>query len=286
MTKQVHIEEHTPEWHQWRSEVCSASEAPAVMGKGKFYPKTPYQLYEVHTGQKEVFYNQAMKDGNELEETVLNLVNMTFGTKYKKALFERELLGVKLGASLDGYDSEAKNKVLEIKCVSENSDTWKNGIGHYMYQVQQQMAVTDSESALFFVYNKDSKEYKHWIIERRNDIWSEILDAWLDYTKAMNSMEAPKLTKTDYVESSNEHALKLAESLKETNLAIKALKNKADNLKSELIELANGKPTKFGKVSVFPVRRKGAVDYSAIEELKGVDLGQYRKEDKTIWSVR
>jgi putative phage-type endonuclease len=286
MTKQIHIEEHTPEWHEWRATVCSASSAAAVMGKGHFFPKTPFQLYQQETGQKEVFFNNSMRKGHEFEPIALELARNTFGGKWGKALFERELLGVKLGASLDGYDTDHEYPVLEIKCVSKTSPTWLNGIGHYIYQVQQQLAVTDSEKALFFVFCIDTKEYKYEIIERRNSMWSEILDAWIDYKKAVDNFEAPKLGKSDYVENNDEQLLALADRLKQLKADKKVLETEIKVINSALIEAANGSPTRFNKVAVFPVHRGGKVDYSKIPLPNDIDLEQYKTEIKTTWSVK
>lgn len=297
MFKRINIEEQTPEWFEWRSTVCSASDAPAVMGKGMFQIKTQYDLYLRDTGQKEVFYSKAMSDGHKFEETALELARNTFGGKWEKALFEHDILHTKLdgghtvlkfGASLDGWDMDHKYPVLEIKCVSSNSPTWNNDdiLSNYKYQVQQQLTVTVSERALFFVYNKDTGEYKYKIVEHDSDLFLGILDAWTEYTNCIDNFKIPALTDKDKVERLDDEFCEKAARFKELKAQEKAIKKELDALKKDLIKLADGKPTKGAGVSVYPIAGRETIDYKSIPELQDIDLDQYKKQGKSSWGVR
>lgn len=53
----------------------------------------------------------------------------------------------------------------------------------------------------------------------------------------------------------------------------------------ELKALSQGVASKGGGYVFTPTYRKGSVDYTAIPELKGVDLDRYRNDSVEIWKL-
>ena len=56
MTLRIHsIEQRTEEWHAWKAQHATASNAACSMGVAVFEPKTPRKLIEVMTGVRSIF---------------------------------------------------------------------------------------------------------------------------------------------------------------------------------------------------------------------------------------
>ena len=56
-------------------------------------------------------------------------------------------------------------------------------------------------------------------------------------------------------------------------------------MRKQLIFLAGESNVKGGGITMCQIQRKGNVDYSLIEELKGIDLDQYRKPSSFGWRI-
>ena len=277
----VKLEQSTPEWLEWRKTGFSASEAPAVMGESKYFPKTPYQLYQVQTGQKEVFYSKAMQDGHKFEARAIELASEELKIKFK-----HDVLGSR-GRYLASFDALSDDQdVLEVKTTTYDSDLWNNGAQIYKWQLTHQAYVAGVESVFLAVYAKDKDVIKVQEIHIDPKWTEQLIAAWEQYGEAMDNFEPPALTKNDYIENESEEWAELAKeysSLKETKAGIES---RLKELKESLTGLADGSPTKGGGVTVYPVTRKGNVQYKKIPELKGVDLDQYRAKPSTYWGIK
>ncbi len=56
-------------------------------------------------------------------------------------------------------------------------------------------------------------------------------------------------------------------------------------LANQLKELQGNEPLSFGGIRYFYEERIGSVDYSAIPELKQIDLDRYRKPIVRVWKL-
>lgn len=56
-------------------------------------------------------------------------------------------------------------------------------------------------------------------------------------------------------------------------------------LSRDLQQLSQSQAARYGSFSFTPIVRKGSVDYSAIPELREVNLEQYRKPPVTSWKL-
>ncbi len=278
----VNLEQNTQEWLEWRKSGFSASEAPAVMGESKYFPKTPYQLYLVQTGQKEVVYTKSMEDGHKFEENGRAAVLIETGINYQPVCAENG----QYIASFDGYNKDADIKVLEVKVTSECSDLWNNWEKIYKWQLVHQAIVAEVDKVYMCIYAKDSGKYKLEVFEVSDEDKDVLKAAWEKYGECVDNFQAPELLDKDYAENESEEWQKLSEAFEKLSNEKKEIESQLSDIKSRLIELADGQPTRGAGRTVYPVTRKGNVQYKKIPELKGVDLDQYRSKPSTYWSVR
>lgn len=286
--KIIELDQNSQEWLEWRESVNSASEAPAVMGESAYMPKTPYELYQVKTGQREVFYNNAMKDGHKFESTALNLANLKFNANYQPVCGESEE-HERLGASLDGYDPNTEVQVLEIKTTTQGSKIWDNGLEIYKWQLVHQCLTAGTDKAILFVYCKESGESKHFDFKLKKTDANKLLKAWAKFNKAMDSFTAPELTDKDWTENQTADWSEKASEYLAIKEQIEQLKAKQDEVKQELIELADGQPTRGAGISVSKTTRKGNINYvRAIKELDldASKLEQFRNKSTEFFTVR
>lgn len=284
--KIIDLEQGSPEWLEWRETVLTASEAPAVMGVNPWFPKTPYQLYLLKTGQKEVHYNNAMKAGNDNESRAIELLNEKHDLELKPMCGQRG----RFSASFDGFDG---NVVGEVKCVQSSSPAWEKAqsgdAGHYIWQLIHQVYVADAVGAIFGVYSIDLDEIitiEFDTSELKSRWHDELEPEWIKYMTAVDNFDAPEMTEADTIEREDTEWSDLAQRYNEAKEAFSEAKNTLDDLKKQLIDLAGGLKSSGAGVSVYPVERKGAIDYKSVPELDGVNLDDYRKKSTQYWSVK
>lgn len=284
--KIIDIQEHTQEWHEWRATGVNASSAPAVMSESKYFPKTPYQLYLIETGQREFFQNQAMKIGSEKESEALNLVNDKFNSSYQKILGESEVSGLRMLASFDGYDENQEIKVLEIKTTKHGSDLWDNAESIYKWQLTHQCIVAGADKARLAVYAHDTGDLRVSIFELEKSDADLLVKSWIDYADALLNFTPPPLTKKDYIEREDAEWLSLADEFKRISAEKKRIESELAALKEVILDCSKQMPSKGAGLTVFPAQRKGVIQYSKIPELENIDLDQYRGKGSTSWVIR
>src|SRR5258706_7205879 len=257
----------TDEWKMWRRFKIGASEIAALMNASPFYPKTPLQLWENKVEGKEQIENPAMLRGRDLEPIALEWVNKELKTQYKPACIE-SLSHPYLISSLDGMDQKGPCLTLEIKNMKlEYHNEVKTGKipENYKWQVQSQMLVSDSDSALFCSFQND---HGH-ILEIKKDagMWDRILEESAKFNENLMNYDPPALTDRDYHIVENEKFLKmlvdydlLENAHKKAEKHMKAIKDEItfalskDGIKRAIIGSK--------KISNYPV--KGRIDYDSI----------------------
>lgn len=76
-----------------------------------------------------------------------------------------------------------------------------------------------------------------------------------------------------------------AQEYREITAEIKALEKRQKQLRDALISMSDHQNSIGGGIHLMQCVRKGAVDYSRIDALKGIDLNQFRGEFITYWKV-
>ena len=146
----IQLSQGSDAWLEFRRSKIGASDAPSIMGCG--YSSLP-QLYDQKVNGVQVFVNNAMRRGNEMEEearrwTEEHLTEILFPAVYQHHEYEW------MTASLDGINLEG-TVCVEIKCPGENTHKIaKDGDipEAYQWQMQHQMEVMNLDHMYYVSY--------------------------------------------------------------------------------------------------------------------------------------
>lgn len=179
--KIVDLEQGTPAWLAWRASRRMASESCSLLRCSPWYPRTPYDLWQVKSGRGEVRVTPAMARGVELEATARALYEVE-----RRDLMVPYVIDGEGGyaASLDGLSFDG-DRVLEVKIPWKGtaSRLWAEASAgrvpkHYQVQVQHQIMASGAEWVDFSVYAADA--HRLAIVEVRPDLGMQarIRTAW------------------------------------------------------------------------------------------------------------
>ena len=177
----IDLEQGTPAWEAWRATRRMASESAALLQCSPFFPRTPYELWEVKSGQRKIGITPAMARGTELEATARALYEIERSNLMMPSIVDGE---GGYAASLDGLSFDG-DRLLEVKCPFKGtaSKLWAEAIAgripkYYQVQVQHQRMASEAKCSDFAVYAWDTHQLT--IIEVRHDtaIQARIRAAW------------------------------------------------------------------------------------------------------------
>ena len=286
----IELNQNTPEWHSHRASYNNASEAPAVLGISPWFPRTPRQLYEVKLGIKTVQMNAAMARGNDFEAAARKCACDSLGIDFEPAVFVRG----DYSASLDGISPDGKT-ALEIKIPQKGfeSDLWKavtkgETPENYLAQMAQQAFVSGVEKVILWVYDPttDTGGADTWTADDLLPMWNRVQAAWEAFRSSVDSLEPPAAMGDDEVPVTDAQLLSVADQLIDVRRQLANLQAQEEALEKTLKESL---PTGFQSTLETPhgilkgqwITRAGAVDYSKVPQLKGVDLEPFRKASTT-----
>jgi putative phage-type endonuclease len=287
----VELEQGTDAWHDHRRQFNNASEAAAVLGINPWFPKTPRQLAEVKLGLKTVQVTPAMNRGTQFEEMARKNASDSLGIDFEPAVFVRG----EYSASLDGV-SPCKKALLEIKIPAkgQHSDLWKHvasGEGvpaHYMAQLAHQAYCSDVDTAHFWVYDPEA-DYGMVCTLTRDELaetWALVESAWKAFRASVDNLELPHPMGDDEVPVTDSKTLSVAEELISIRSQLTALQAREEALEKSLrASLPTTHVSTFetpqGSLRAQWITRVGAVDYSKVPQLSGVNLERFRKTSTT-----
>jgi putative phage-type endonuclease len=278
------LHQNTPEWHHWRRQGIGASDAPVIMGETPY--KTPKTLWSLKTGRiEEEPAGPAARRGRELERFARRAYERQTGVQMEPLCMVHE--GSEwMRASLDGLSFDGST-LLEIKCPLSLRDRASAQEGRipsqYHAQLQHQLEVTRAERAHYWSFHgsdailieiRPDREYAKRLIEAeaafwqlvKEDRWPELLNDELD----LGADPAWRETALRYTE---------------VRLRLEGATAEEHQLRATLEGLATAKRTYGCGVEVLKSSRKGAVDYAAIAELRGVNLEPYRKSPVAVVKI-
>lgn len=153
----VNLIQGSEEWLAFRKEHYPASEAPAMMGVGKYYPKTKEDLALVRLGvvKKEIslFQQRLFDKGHQTEEAARpiaeKITKEVFSNVTAKKIVEE--LNFNLSASFDGIDFN-EEILFEHKMWNKNlaESIKKRDLDPYYYwQLEQQLFVSGASKVIF-----------------------------------------------------------------------------------------------------------------------------------------
>lgn len=269
------LQQNTPEWLEMRKNKVGASDAPIIMGVSPW--TTAYQLWEekldlVPSKQETL----PMKKGHKLEELArLELEKMT-GFFFLPEVRLHSTLPWMM-ASLDCIDPEGHH-IAEIKCpgIEDHSIALDGKIpDKYFPQLQHQLEVCQLEKGYYFSFY----EAKGVIVEvYRDDTYiKKMIEKEKRFWECLQEFSPPEMTERDYIQQTDPLWKDYASEWRMLNEQIKALEAKEKHLREAIIAMSGKKNAIGAGIKLTRFMRKGNVDYSAIPELKQVELDKYRK---------
>ena len=177
--KIVDVPQRSPEWHIWRSTGVSASEAIVVLGKCPL--RTRYRLYTEKKGltlPDNLDANPFVQRGIRLESTARRSFEHRHDTLLLPVCAESEEFPF-LRASFDGLSDDGIPTELKVPMEINFRDAQLNGVHskiyqRYYYQVQQQIAVADTDRGFLSLYFNEKEPPLDFLIARDEPLIQEL----------------------------------------------------------------------------------------------------------------
>lgn len=276
--------QNTQEWLEHRRKFIGASDAATVLNIDPW--RTPLQLYEQKLGlvseQPETY---AMRRGKELESAAIKAFESSTGYQvFPKVVYHPEVPFMM--ASLDGITLEG-DVAVEIKCPGKKThDLALEGKipDHYYAQMQHQLACTGLDEMWY--YSFDGMAGRGIKVFRDDDFIENLISEEKKFWEMVQNKTPPPATDRDYRICESEKWVTAGLRLRELDETLKALKNLREEIKQDLLDDAVNQSCRGGGVTLTKTNVQGSIDYSLIPELEGVDLEQYRKPSKEVWTLR
>lgn len=222
----LNVQQGTHEWLAARAASDgTASEAPAMMGHGKYQTRTDLLDQRKHGISKDVDAGtQALFDrGHEAEALARPIAEEIIGEELSPTTVVLEIDGMKLLASLDGitFDDEA---IWEHKLYSESlAEQISSGNldEHYTIQMDQELLVSGAKKCLFMT-SDGTKEKCEWMwYESSQEKFDAIIAGWKQFHKDLATHEQRQIKeapKAEPVESFPVPAIQVRGELVSCNL--------------------------------------------------------------------
>ena len=282
------IVQRSPEWFQQRKGKITGSAAGAILGLSPFSKPADVMrrmIRDHYNAETEFLSNIATSYGTKFEDYAVADFEMETGLSVEETGFHISDKYDWLGASPDGLIGD--DAVSEVKCPygKRDSDDFKSILEqpHYYAQTQLEMLCTNRTICHFY----------QWSVKGSKIETVELSQAWLDenipklkafYDKYLIELKTPDKHLSPLVKTRESSAL--ANEYSKLKAVEKQTKKRLDEIKKEFIAIADNKKSNISGVLVYPIERKGTVQYKDIPELKDVDLEQYRGKATNTWGVR
>lgn len=270
------------EWLLWRRNGIGSSDAPVIMN-GSHFGDNLLKKWEEKVLGKVKADNIYMKHGRDNEEPARRAFESLLNTSVFPVNVESSSTGW-MRASLDGIDVNGK-VLVEIKCP-KNKDDHLAGVNKkvpekYIAQCQHQLAVTGLPGMYYFSFYNDEgavvevvrdDKYIEELFSKEKEFWDMVLskEPPVVYLDMAGNLEWKK---------SATQLLKLREKKK-------ALEDQEEIVIVSLKSLSQGQSARGYGIEMQKQKVKGAVDYSKIPQLQGVDLEAYRKNHFFKYPIR
>jgi putative phage-type endonuclease len=275
--------QNTPEWEEMRKTKIGASEAPIIMGVSPY--TTPHQLWQCKLDlvpREEI--NAGMRRGHDLEDRARQELEKMTGLLFRPQVkFHPD--NKWMMASLDAIDI-LESVIAEIKCPGQDDHllALQGKIpDKYFPQVQHQLEVCQLPKALYFSFDGE----KGVIVEvfRDDKYIKDMLKKEKEFYQWMLDLTPPPLTNRDYALKETPEWENTALQWKSITEQIKSLSEIEEKLRESLISQCHGQSSMGSGIKVAKSTRKGAIEYTKISELKGLDLEKYRKPSSEYWRI-
>lgn len=321
----VNIIQGSPEWDQFRREHYPASEAPSMMGDGKFEPKTPENLALVRMGLKTYpvseYQQKIFDEGHEREECARPLVEQIVGERLSNMIMRLPVSGLSmpLSASFDGINFDG-DILFEHKMWNDSlaEDVRNKQLSPaYYWQLEQQLLVSGAQKVIFVTsdaFRVAPEDYED-VKSRAKMISQPLTDAngqtyytaanyfeWMEYTAVPGRAEeliagwqrfeqivADVLAEDEGWLHNAAEFIALNKKIAEAKAIVQELEEKAKPFRESLIQSAKSAGNSKmigGGVEVSCSVRKGSLDEKKLLEfLTPEQLEQCRKASSESWRV-
>jgi len=227
----------------------------------------------------------AARRGRELERFARRAYELQTGIQVEPlCLVHQEFEWMR--ASLDGLSFDGST-LLEIKCPLNPRDRASVKEGRipakYYAQLQHQLEVSGADLAHYWSFHgsdgtlveiRPDREYAKRLIEAEAAFWQLVKEnRW------------PELANEELDLSADQNWRHAALRYREVRLRLEGAAVEEHALRGMLKRMATARRTWGSGVEVLKSSRKGAVDYSAVPELRGVNLEPYRKPQVEVVKI-
>ena len=122
-------------------------------------------------------------------------------------------------------------------------------------------------------------------VHRDDEFIENMIEKEKEFYQCLISFTPPMMTTKDYQTKSDPQWNALAGNYRNAYQELKRAEQLEQSLRQELIALAGSQSSQGAGIKLSKVPRKGAIDYSAIPQLTGLDLEPYRKKSIEYWKV-
>jgi hypothetical protein len=189
-------------------------------------------------------------------------------------------------ASLDGLSFDG-SMLLEIKCPLNLRDRASAHQGRipsqYRAQLQHQLEVSGAELAHYWSFHgtdgvlvelRPDREYAKKLVEAEAAFWQLVKEnRW------------PELANEELDLGADPKWRQAALHYRQVRLRLENATSEEHRLRGTLASMATARRTYGCGVEVLKSSRKGAVDYSAVPELRGINLEPYRKPPVAVVKI-
>lgn len=287
--------QRSPAWFAWRRAHLGSSDAAAILGVSPW--KTVLDLYNEKVNPQETLTNSnfAMRRGVELEPLALAKFEDETGYLMTPAVRVHSAYPM-LSASLDGLELDGLCAV-EIKCPgrSDHELALKGVVPEkYIPQLQHIMEVCQLEEIYYMSYISDSN-FTIFTVKKDHEYTTRLLQAELDFWQRVQDRNPPKPTDRDNIEINTPEWTNLSDQFAVLYTEKKDLLDKLkryefieENIRKELIHLANEKSACGAGIKLTKSIRRGHIDYVRIAEILEVShemLESNRKPSTESWRI-
>lgn len=280
----VDLEQGSQQWLDFRKTRLGASDIPIIMGESPWC--TPYQLWcqklDLVPSQSENF---AMSEGKRMEPVIRQMIVDLIGEPLTP-LVAVSLNNDRILASVDAI-TETHKRMYEIKYPSlQDHEYAMDGTcpKKYYGQLQAQMYVFDLIRNHYSSYHPQD-ELRIVPIDRDETYIQTMIEMAEDFLECLDTLTPPPMTDRDFFERYDNDWKTAALEYQLAEKIMTAAAEKKEVCRKALIALAGESNTTGEGIRLSRTIRRGAVDYSAIEALKEIDLEQYRKPSISSWRI-
>ncbi len=269
------LEQGSDAWHEHRQHYRNASETASVMGLSPWC--TPYDLWLIKTGRKEVEETEAMRYGSTMEPQA----RLAFEEMSGLIMQPKVMVDGDYSASLDGITLDGQ-VLLEVKCPfkGQASELWQVASSgtvpeHYLAQVQHQLMVSKAKLAHLWVY--DGTSGIQLDIKPDPLCFESIKAAWEAFQPYLDKDQPPPLSEADTLQRFDSEWKEAADAYLGWKSLVEEAQAKVDTAKARLLTLAKHNRESGYGVTVTRYWKQGSIDYKKIPALQTIDLEPYRK---------